>query len=151
MFTAILIKALADYGIGFAGGEFKPNEKITQKDFLYLLSKTFGSYTEYADNDGIYSEAARRGILEIGERADDTPLTRGTAAVMMIRMMGAEKYAQLEGIYTTPFDDVTENIGYIAILYGMNVIKGDGNGHFNPENNMTRAEAACMIHSYLTR
>ena len=150
-YAADKIKALADYGIGFAGGEFKPDEKITQKDFLYLLSKTFGLYAEYADNDGIYSVAERRGILETDERADDTPLTRETAAVMMVRMMDAEKYAKLEGIYTTPFDDVSENIGYIAILYGMNVIKGDGNGHFNPENNMTRAEAACMIHSYLTR
>ncbi len=145
------IKTLADYGIGFTGGAFKPDEKITQKDFLYLLSKTFGLYAEYADNDGIYSVAARRGILEADKRADDTPLTRETAAIMTVRMMGAEKYAKLEGIYTTPFDDVKNNIGYIAILYGMKVIEGDDNGHFNPENNMTRAEAACMIYRYLTR
>lgn len=145
------IKTLADYGIGFAGGEFKPDEKITQKDFLYLLSKTFTSYTEYADADGIYSEAERRGIIENGERADDTPLTRETAAIMTVRMMGAEKYAELENIYAVPFNDVKDNIGYIAILYGMNVIQGDGTGNFNPESIMTRAEAACMIYRYLTR
>ncbi len=36
-------KELAYYGIGFEGGEFKPNEKITQKDFLALLMSINGN------------------------------------------------------------------------------------------------------------
>ena len=35
------INELAYYGVGFEGGEFKPDEKITQKDFLGSCLKVF--------------------------------------------------------------------------------------------------------------
>lgn len=128
------IKALATYGIGFDGGEFKPDEKITEHDFLYILTKTFEPY-----------------MIDDMEESSTEPVTRENAAIMMIKKMGADKFAQYEDIYVTPFKDVTENKGYIALLSAMKVVKGDTNGNFNPKNNMTRAEAACMIYNYLNR
>lgn len=137
------IKALAAYGIGFDGAEFKPDEKITERDFLYILTKTF---EPYMINDIVYKMDGSN------EEASSTePVTRESAAVMMIKKMGADKFAQYEDIYVTPFKDVTKNKGYIALLSAMKVVKGDESGNFNPENNMTRAEAACMIYNYLTR
>lgn len=38
------ILTLAEYGVSFEGNEFRPNENITQKDFLTLLSKVLNSY-----------------------------------------------------------------------------------------------------------
>lgn len=136
------IKALASYGIGFEGGEFKPDEKITERDFMYILTKTF---EPYMINDVVYKMDGKT------EASSTDPVTRESAAVMMIKKMGADKFAKYEDIYVTPFKDVTENKGYIALLSAMKVVKGDTNGNFNPKNNMTRAEAACMIYNYLIK
>lgn len=136
------IEALASYGIGFDGGEFKPDEKITERDFMFILTKTF---EPYMIDDVVYKMDGKT------EASSTEPVTRESAAVMMIKKMGADKFAQYEDIYVTPFKDVTENKGYIALLSAMKVVKGDTNGNFNPKNNMTRAEAACMIYNYLSK
>ena len=138
------IKSLASYGIGFDSGEFKPDEKITERDFMYLLTKTFEPYRINIDAK-IYKMDGKT------EASSTEPVTRESAAIMMIQKMGAEKFAKYEDIYVTPFKDVTENKGYIALLSAMKVVKGDTKGNFNPKNNMTRAEAACMIYNYLTK
>ena len=69
----------------------------------------------------------------------------------MKRTIGGEDFALLDGIYNNPFNDVTEGVGYVSILYGMGVFKGDGVGNFNPDRNITYAEAAIIIYNYLTR
>src|SRR5690606_37362800 len=43
------INILAQYGISLPGEEFKPKEKIIQKDFLYLLLKAYDPYIEFLD------------------------------------------------------------------------------------------------------
>lgn len=138
------IKSLASYGIGFDNSEFKPDEKITERDFMYLLTKTFEPYRINIDAK-IYKMDGKT------EASSTEPVTREGAAIMMIQKMGAEKFAKYNDIYVTPFNDVTENKGYIALLSAMKVVKGDTKGNFNPKNNMTRAEAACMIYNYLTK
>ncbi len=143
------IETLASYGVGFEGGEYKPDEKITQRDFLYLLLNASYSYNDFGDNDELYRVARREGLID--ERDDNAEVTRGDMAKMMIRFMDAEEFAKYDEIYVSPFKDVTENKGYTAILSAMGVVKGDENGNFNPQNSMTRAEAACVIYNYLNR
>ena len=150
------IKELAYYGIGFEGGEFKPNEKITQKDFLALLMSINGNDIIVLKNNleqanWVYRNSAQNSIISEDERDDDAEVTREEAAVYMIRAIGAENYAKYNDIYVTPFNDVTENKGYIALLSAMGVLSGDGNGNFNPNREMTRAESIIMIYNYLTR
>lgn len=150
------INALAEYNIGFEGGEFKPDEKITQSDLLTLLGTIYGGggVIVFLDNkvqaDGVYSRAISRSIINEDERDDNAVLTRETASIYLIRAIGAEQYAKYNDIYVTPFDDVTENKGYIALLSAMGVVNGDG-GHFNPKREITRAEAAVMLYNYLNR
>lgn len=150
------IKELAYYGIGFEGGEFKPDEKITQKDFLALLMSINGNDIIVLKNNleqvnWVYRNSAQNSIISEDERDDDAEVTREEAAVYMIRAIGAENYAKYNDIYVTPFNDVTENKGYIALLSAMGVLSGDGNGNFNPNREMTRAESIIMIYNYLTR
>lgn len=150
------INALAEYNIGFEGGEFKPDEKITQSDLLTLLGTIYGGggVIVFLDNkvqaDGVYSRAISRSIINEDERDDNAVLTRETASIYLIRAIGAEQYAKYNDIYVTPFDDVTENKGYIALLSAMGVVNGDG-GHFNPKREITRAEFAVMLYNYLNR
>ncbi len=147
---------LAYYGVGFEGGEFKPNEKITQKDFLAILSAVYDSgiivfKNDSAQTDSVYRTSVRKNIISEEERDDDAPVTREKAAIYMIRAMGAENYAKYDDIYVAPFKDVEQNKGYIALLSAMGVVSGDGGGFFNPQNEITRAESTSMIYKYLTR
>ena len=54
-------------------------------------------------------------------------------------------------MFVSPFADVNTKKGYTAILSGMNVIKGDEYGNFNPSQNLSRADAAIMIYNYLSK
>lgn len=123
------IEELAKYGIGFSGGEFKPDEYITASEFNKLLSFLF---IETSDNS---SEL----------------LTREGAAVSFVKAIGLDAAARYDDIFVQPFIDVTQNKGYIAILKAMGIFSGDDNGSFNPYNNLTRGEAAVIIYKYLNR
>ena len=57
----------------------------------------------------------------------------------------------MSNIYAPLYKDVTEDIGYVNILTGLNVISGDGTGYFNPEKEITKAQALIMIYNYLSR
>lgn len=150
------ITALAEYGIGFEGGLFKPDEKITQLDLLTLLNAIYGGgdVIVFLDSkvqaENTYTHSLSHNIIAEDERDDNSVITRETASIYLIRAIGAEEYASYNDIYVTPFDDVTENKGYIALLSAMGVVNGDG-GHFNPKREITRAEAAVMLYNYLTR
>lgn len=150
------INELAYYGIGFDGGEFKPDEKITQKDFLALLTSVYqNGVIVLRDNkeqyDYIYRTSLRNNIISEDERDDDAAVTRENASIYMIRAMGAEEYAKYNDIYVPPFNDVTANKGYIALLAALGVVSGDDDQNFNPQREITRAESAVMIYNYLTR
>lgn len=137
--------ALADYGIGFDEKELKPDQPITQAEYFTLLNKAFG-YD--ADIDENYSRMIRWGSISSEERADNAVLTREKAAIFMVREMGAEEYAKYNEIFVAPFNDVTENKGYIAILKVKKIVNGDGSGNFYPQNTVTRGEALIMLYNY---
>ncbi len=101
--------------------------------------------------DYVYRNSVRNNIISEDERNDEAAVTRENAAIYMIRAMGAEDYAKYNDIYVTPFNDMTENKGYVALLSAMGVVNGDENGNFNPLHEITRAESVIMIYNYLTR
>ena len=43
------------------------------------------------------------------------------------------------------FADAFENIGYVALAEGLGIISGDGSGLLNPNKELTRIEAVCMV------
>jgi len=151
------IEELRRFGIGFSGGEFKPEDKITQGEYLTLLSAIFGgSGTPIILKDGYdysatYKYATRNDIIDEKNINEGEILNRKTAAVMLVKAMGYDEVAKLEGIYITVFQDVNDKMGYITILNKMGVINGDGNKNFLPEKEITRAEAAMIIYNYLSR
>lgn len=139
---------LAEYGIGFYGGELLPEKEITQSEYMMLLNELFGYDS---DIDEIYARAYSKGVIKEQEREDFSPVTRENAAIFLIREMGAEGYAKYNEIYSEPFADVTENKGYIALLKAMGVVSGDDKGNYNPKNTITRGEALIIIYNYLNR
>ncbi len=151
-----IINKLGKFRIGFEGREFKPDEIITQEDYISLLVATFINRNPIvlkADNElsWEFQYAQRYEFLKEDELNPQKPVTRENAAVYMIRALGIEEYANLSGIYNCMFPDAINNIGSISILGAMKVFNGDENGNFNPDKQLTRAEAAVVIYNYLTR
>lgn len=147
------ITVLRKFGVGFASSEFKPNVTITQGEFLELLRVVFYGLNTAVLTEGYdYAEAKRTAVNEgiLSANADlSAPLTRETAAVMLVKAMGYGTVASLQGIYNCPFTDVTQNVGHVSILGAMGVFKGDGNGNFLPEKLLTRADAVVVLYNYL--
>ncbi|MBQ3573217.1 MAG: S-layer homology domain-containing protein, partial [Clostridia bacterium] len=85
----------------------------------------------------------------------DKTASRIDGPVYIIRALGFREIAELDNIYNCTFKDAdkipTEKTGYAAIAYGLKIISGDENGCFNPNDKLTRADAAIMIYNYLAR
>ena len=151
------IEALAKFGIGFADSEFRPDSNITQADFVTLLNAAFNNHGPIVIYKGIsyediYDDAIADGIVKEDEYSPDADVTRDLAAKMMVRALGFEEVATLNGIYVPIFADVSaDSVGFTSILGAMGVIKGDENGNFNPNGTVTRADAAIMLYNYLSK
>lgn len=148
------INTLAKYGIGFAGGEFKPDELVTEKEFAALVIATIKynrSICLNADNLDFYAKrAVSAQITENGEEPDGRTVTRETAAVYFVNALGYGEIAKLDGVFKSKFSDVTENEGAIAILSGMKILNGTQEGLFSLGESLTRAQAAVMIYNYFS-
>ncbi len=150
------IETLKRFGIGFEGEEFKPNEVITQNEYVTLLISTFSNFSPIMlrkENEitAQFKQARQNGIIKDNDGEPGDALTREKAAIYMIRVLGIEEYAKISSIYRPVFSDVTQNIGYISILAGLGVFNGDEQGLFNPQNKLIRADAAIIIYNYLNR
>lgn len=160
-FAESQITALAEYGISLEGTEFKPNETITQADFVRLISKTVNYYGPvYPANttkelDDLYAFLTREGVIKAGEKAPDASVTKEEAIKFVIRALKYDKVADIQGIFLNPFKDsdqiAPDLTGYVAIAKGLKIVNGDENGFFSPKNKLTRAQAAVIIYNYLQK
>ncbi|SES94723.1 S-layer homology domain-containing protein [Natronincola peptidivorans] len=70
-------------------------------------------------------------------------------AEMLIKMTPLEKAAAIEGIYQLPVKDTDEinpeKIGAVALLYGLDILKGEGDT-YQPKKKITLEEAATAIY-----
>jgi hypothetical protein len=127
------IKLLAELGIGFKGGEFKPDQAITTKEL-----------TDFLNQSGIYYNNNKYKINN-----DTTTITRVAAAKFAVQILGYESIAKLKGIYDANFKDQnqisSENQGYTALAQGLNLITGNADNEFRPNDKLTRGEAADLI------
>lgn len=138
---------LLENDVYFPGGKLRADSTVTQEDFLRLLYQSQQFYAA-DDRDAFYQNAVRRGIVTESDIRPDGTVSRAEAARYIIRIMGLEKAATLDGIYVSPFSDsVTPNdLGYAALCYGFGIINGDANGNFNADASVTRAEAISMVY-----
>lgn len=155
------IETLAEYDIGYVGGVFQPNQKLTQKDALSLIVPACGfslnpnSEDSEASEDTLYANAYSMGLLNSSERNPSAPMTRANLTKFLVDAAGYGEVAKLKDIYRIGYKD-DKNIpkdlfGYVAIAKGLGIIQGDANGKFNPNNVATRAQLAIMLYNILNR
>lgn len=149
------IKMLAEHGIYLPGDEFKPKDKINQRDFLYLILKAKSPYFEVDENnkdESMYSYLINMGIVKDDEKAPEELMTKEQATKFVVRALGYEKIAQIEDIYKDVFKDskdIDKSLkGYVSIAYGLKIVQGS-NGYFKPKYELSREDAAVMIFNYL--
>ena len=147
------IEMLSKLKIYLPGEKFEPKEKITQKDFLYLLAKSKSNYVKYEDTEELYKTLSRENIVRKGEKSPDSTITREEAIKFIIRSLKYDKIADIQGIYNINFKDA-DSIdpklkGYIAIATGLDIVKGASGGNFNPKAELTREQGAIMIYNVL--
>lgn len=156
-YAKIQIETLAKYGIGFAGDKFNPKANIKQKEFLYLLLKAKSYYYDISDQDKgfvekLYKYMINEKIVKENEKSPESIVTKEEVAKYIVRALGYEKVANIEGIYKLSFKDAnkvsSEFMGYVAIATGLGIIESEGN-NLNPSANMTREQAAVVIYNLL--
>lgn len=149
------IMTLAQYGVGFSGDKFNPKNIIRQDDFLYLLWKSMDQYSGYLEEnmDDIYKDLIRRNIINPGEEAGDSAVTKEEAVKFVIRAMGYDKLAELPNIYSDIFpdgEDIDADLkGHMNLAYGLKIINGDGTENIRPKYELKRQDAASIIYNYM--
>ena len=154
------IAVLGQYGIGFEGSKFRPNDAITQKDFFILFSKALNNYygpvMKSASSDKeveeMYNILIREGIIKQGEKNPKAYVTRLDCAKYVVRSLKLDKAADIQGIYRNPFKDggriASALLGYAVMADGLKLVE-DKNGYFKPAEKMTRGQAAVVVYNYL--
>lgn len=136
-------------------GLFQPNGKMTQAELIKALVKSSNSYLTDAQEgnwyDNYYRQGKQSGLILEKEINPGAILTREQVAKFITRTVVVDKIAKLN-IYQVPFRDKgktsTGYQGYVAIVYGLGIMSGDGI-NFHPQNNVKKGEACAALVRYL--
>ena len=162
--AADVIQKVEEYGLmeGYPDGTFGVGKELTRVEFVTVLCRMFSwdtvtpespSFSDCSASHWAYSyveTALAHGVMDAGGafRPEDY-ISREEMAVMLVRALGYNELAGQLTDLSLPFDDVTENQGYIAIAYDIGMITGvEGAGgqlKFLPHDSATREEAAAML------
>ncbi len=128
------ILLLADMNIGFEGDYFFPNRNITYGEYLKLMEGiNFRNYKP----------------LDLKESEN---LTREEISVDIIKRLGLEDIAKLQGIFNPGFEDQEdikeEYLGAVSLAKGLDIIEIEDN-HFKAKDNITRRQVVEIILNYL--
>lgn len=151
------VEALAEYGIGYTGGRFRPEKLLTQMDLAALLASTQGLAIDpdnlaEGDADRVYRTAYGMGALRREDRNDGKVLSRMDVICCLLNAGGYGPAARLQGIYRTDFSDAgdipEDLLGYAALAQALKLA---GGGRLNPGQPATRTDAALMLFAFMER
>lgn len=143
------IEALAQAGIGFAGGQFLPNSILTQREAVTLLLQAAGYDPSDWDEETLRSEAVYQGFITESQWLPGATVSRMSFLKMML---GASRYgdaAELTGVWTCDFTDVSDaDMAYGALAQSLGLASGDS---LDPIDVCTRAMAADFLYAFMSR
>jgi len=165
--AAAPLSVLADSGLLPAEG-FDPDGPVSRRDAVrVLMSAAEGDYSysssrlgsekasfiDVSPNDRDYTviqAAVRRGILAKGDSfSPDQPVLREDLAVWLVRALGYGEVAEIPAkieLKAADAGQVSEKSrNYVAIAWGLGLIKGDENDLFRPVDRTTWSELASLV------
>ncbi|SHO45119.1 YcdB/YcdC domain-containing protein [Anaerocolumna xylanovorans] len=129
------IKLLANMGIGFEGGLFKPAQAVTSDELKDFIQKA-----------GFYADSSKYKLT-------GNTVSRIDAAKYAIQVLGLEKAAKITGIYSMNVTDQSSisqsDLGYAAIAYGLKLLLPNNNSQLHSGDNLTRQDTADLIAAML--
>jgi hypothetical protein len=142
-----MVKKLTANGVSLPAidGKLNANSAVTEADWLRLVSDLSGG-----NWDPIFSAEYNK----IWNAPDSlrAKLTRADAVKLFINAAGGGKFAELQGIYTSPFADVKnddKNVGYFALANALGALQPDKSGNARPDATMTRLSALVLAYNYI--
>ena len=153
-------------GTGYGG--YGPGGTVTRGDFTLMLVRAYGftasGSASFSDvpADSYYADAIKiaslRGVVNgyNGCFYPENSLTRQDAAVIIYNALNASGKDITNGLTAnlSAYRDGEDISPYareaMGSLVQMGVLKGDGNGHLQPRRQLTRAEAAVLLHTIMT-
>ena len=142
------------------------SDSITKKEAIKMMVLARGYYafagtdvgklnfTDISEDDPYYqyiqAAVANRMIENKAEAFNgEEILTREKMAAMVLKMSYLDPIAKAKGIYKLPVEDLKDIdpdlLGYVALAYGLDIIKGAGD-NYKPKQNINLAEAAIAIY-----
>lgn len=145
---------------GVGNNKFGLGMVVTRAEFVAFLAKLMqwelvspeqGSFADNTDTSAWYYAAIETALQhdvvskDMEEFRPNDAITREEMAVMLVRALGYKSLAEQLNSLDSPFDDVSENIGYITMAKDFGIITGVGNNLFKPKDTAKREEAAAMM------
>ncbi|NLY43395.1 MAG: S-layer homology domain-containing protein [Clostridiaceae bacterium] len=140
---------------GAGNGSFNPNGTLTIAEAITMACRLHNKYNgdnaSFARTEPWYKEyvdyAVDNGIIKNGDFSDmNTAATRAQMAYIFANAVSQDKLPVINEISTVP--DVSAGDRYakeILALYKAGILTGDSNHNFQPNNSISRAEAAAII------
>lgn len=133
------IQLLTDIGLGYTSSRFNPTSQISTKDLL-TFSQAAGIY---------FDENLKKEVF------NQYNVNRQTIAKYLCYILKIEDIASLPGIFTSGYADEAsiqkEYVGFVAITKGLSLLTADKEGKFNPQQKVTRGEAADLLIQLIQR
>lgn len=138
-------------GIYYPSNELRPDDAVTQKEYLQLISQVV-FHNSYLDSDDVfYNDLIRRGVLTKEDVRPDSPITRIEGIRYLLNALGYKEFANIPGIFNCPFADVNEtDKGYGAIAAGLHLVNSETD-IFYADSNLKRGDSLIIIYNYLNR
>ena len=146
---------LAEYGIGYAGGEVNADAPLTVRDMLTLaMGLRNPDYILYSSDESLLGGYYVRGLGYAEEDLNREATALEFARVVVCTMEFGEA-AKLPGIFRTDFTDEAEipaeELGYAAIASALRLVEADETGAAKLGRVLTRGEALDMLDRMLSR
>ncbi len=138
------------------GNKFRPDDKATRYEVIAAMDRLFGSWTDDAEIDFTDVKDEYKGAVAkfVGAELIDgygdktfrgeANIKRGELCKLLVLALGMD----LDEAGVLTFGDVPRShwaYDYIALLTEAEYLKGDTEGNFRPEDNLTRAELATVM------
>lgn len=146
---------------GFSDGAFKPDDKVTDVQFIVMMTRTFfngkvESITVPAGSKWYYAntKAAADTGLSDGLTIEDKPMSRYNMALVLYNELGisgktsSATSANLEKAKTAvkDYSSMTKKQQtHFRYCYALGILTGMSDGTFSGESSMTRAQACTVI------
>ena len=148
-----IMMRLNGYGVicGYDDGTIRPDSYVSVTEFLTMMVKSLGFETE--PGDGYWAtpyiqKAVELGLIGPDEYSDyDATLTRSQAAKIIANALSDTAVADENAVKAKIYDyaEIAEEYKpYVLIAYDKKIVNGNHDNCFEPNRNITRAEASVM-------